>query len=248
MPRSARYISSSGIYHVVLRGNNHQRIFEEDEDYRTFLRILNDRKKESGLKIYAWCLMPNHIHLLLKEGTEPVSEVFRRFGTAFVYWYNVKYKRSGHLFQDRFRSEAVEDESYFLTVFRYIHLNPVKAGLCHDPEEYQYSSYSHYFKSGNYSDTDMILNLMEKKDLELFHQEKNEDICLDIDNIAVRITDEEISRIVREKFNPEHLSDIQTFSKENRDTIISFMKKSGASIRQINRLTGISIRIIRNIH
>ena len=131
MPRAARIKSSSGIYHVVLRGINRQRIFEEDEDYAKYLNIFKSCRKQCSAKLYAWCLIPNHIHLLLKENNVPLSHIFRKSGSGFVYWYNAKYSRTGYLFQDRFRSEPVEDETYFPTVVRYIHLNPVNAGAVH---------------------------------------------------------------------------------------------------------------------
>ena len=130
MPRQARKKSESGIYHVMLRGINQQQIFEEPEDFEKFLQILKDCKAISGYKLFAYCLMGNHIHLLIKPEEESLEQAFKRIGGRFVYWYNVKYQRIGHLFQDRFRSEPVETDEYFMTVLRYIHQNPIKAGLC----------------------------------------------------------------------------------------------------------------------
>ena len=94
--------------------------------------------------------MGNHIHLLIKPEKEPLEQVFKRIGGRYVYWYNVKYQRVGHLFQDRFKSEPVEDDSYFLTVIRYIHQNPVKAGLCKNIKDYKYSSYAEYNTRGRF--------------------------------------------------------------------------------------------------
>ncbi len=112
MPRSARKKSISGIYHVVLRGTNKQRIFEDDQDNQKFLQTIRAHKKTSGYEVYAYCLMSNHIHLLMKEGKEDLGIVFRRIGASFVYWYNWKYSRKGHLFQDRYKSEVVESDKY----------------------------------------------------------------------------------------------------------------------------------------
>ena len=139
MPRQARKKSESGIYHVMLRGINQQQIFEDSEDCDKFIQILQECKAVSGFKLFAYCLMGNHIHLLIKPEKEPLEQVFKRIGGRYVYWYNVKYQRVGHLFQDRFKSEPVEDDSYFLTVIRYIHQNPVKAGLCKNIKDYKYS-------------------------------------------------------------------------------------------------------------
>ena len=145
MPRQARKKSESGIYHVMLRGINQQQIFEEDEDYVKFLQIVEDYQAISKYKVYAYCLMSNHIHLLIREEEEPLEQIFKRIGSKYVYWYNVKYQRKGHLFQDRFKSETVDNETYFLTVIRYIHQNPVKAGICEKIDDYKYSSFQEYF-------------------------------------------------------------------------------------------------------
>ena len=111
----------------MLRGINRQQIFEDAEDCHKFLTILTEYKAQCGYSIYAYCLMGNHIHLLLKEGTESLEQVFKRVCGKFVYWYNAKYQRTGHLFQDRFKSEPVDTEAYLQTVIRYIHQNPVIA-------------------------------------------------------------------------------------------------------------------------
>jgi len=145
MPRSARKKSKSGIYHIILRGVNRQTIFEDEEDTEKFLETLAEYKKENGYKTYAYCLMGNHIHLLIKEEKEDLGIAMRRIGASFVYWYNWKYDRTGHLFQDRYKSEVVEDEKYLLTVLRYIHQNPIKADLVKDIKEYSFLQGDRYF-------------------------------------------------------------------------------------------------------
>jgi REP element-mobilizing transposase RayT len=102
MPRKPRIISSTGIYHIVLRSVNQHIIFEEDADFQKFLYLLSDCKMKYDLTIYAYCLMNNHIHLLLKSAPENLSSAFQSLGTKFVRWYNTKYVRTGHLFQERF--------------------------------------------------------------------------------------------------------------------------------------------------
>ena len=160
MPRAAREKSSTGIYHVMLRGINHQIIFEDDEDYQKYLQTLKTYQEKSGYIIYAWCLMGNHLHLLVKEETEDLGIAFKRIGASYVYWYNWKYGRRGHFFQDRFKSEAVEDDSYFLTVIRYIHQNPLKAGIVKDITDYRWSSYGEYIGKPWICDMIQILPLI----------------------------------------------------------------------------------------
>jgi len=97
MPRQARKLSSTGIYHVMLRGINQQQIFEDEEDYDKFLQILKECKEVSEFRLLAYCLMGNHVHLLIKQEQERLDTVFRRIAGRYVYWYNVKYRRVGHL-------------------------------------------------------------------------------------------------------------------------------------------------------
>ena len=149
MPRRAREKSKTGVYHVIFRGINKQRIFEEEQDYRKFLYALKDQQPKSEYEIYAYCLMTNHIHLLMKEGEEELGTVFRRIASKYVQWYNGKYERVGHLFQDRFKSEVVETPGYFLGVLRYIHQNPLKAGMVQKLSDYPWSSYREYFEASN---------------------------------------------------------------------------------------------------
>ena len=154
MPRTAREKSHSGIYHVMLRGINKQNIFEETEDYEKLMELLRQSKETDAITLYGYCLMSNHFHLLLAEGKVPLEITMKRLGSKYAVWYNTKYQRVGHLFQDRFKSEAVEDPPYFLTVLRYVHYNPVKAGLVKSPKDYKYSSYLCYFGEADVVDTE----------------------------------------------------------------------------------------------
>ena len=115
----------------MIRGINQQNIFSVDEDYEKFIAILAKYHKKSEYEIYAYCLMGNHVHLLIKEGREALPHAMKRIGTSYVSWYNWQYNRKGHLFQDRYKSEPVEDDVYFLTVLRYIHQNPQSQAKFH---------------------------------------------------------------------------------------------------------------------
>ncbi len=145
MVRCARKRSASGIYHIMMRGINRQDIFFDDEDYRRFLETMKRVKESRSCTIYGYCLMGNHIHLLLHEEEEGLSVIMKRIGTSYAWWYNQKYDRVGHVFQNRFQSETVEIEAYLLGVLRYIHNNPVKAKLVAIPEEYKWSSCQAYY-------------------------------------------------------------------------------------------------------
>lgn len=140
MPRHPRRLSESGIYHVMLRGVNRDAIFLDDEDCARFLHSLGQAKDASGCSVLAYCLMSNHAHLVLRTGDEPIGAVVKRLGVRYAGWFNRKYGRVGHLFQDRFKSLPVEDDAYFVTLLRYVWNNPVDAGLVDLPEEYLWSS------------------------------------------------------------------------------------------------------------
>ena len=130
MSRLARIISPTGLYHIVFRGVNKQHIFEEDTDYLKLMQILEELKKEEEFKLHAYCFMSNHVHLLLKEkNAGDISQIMKRLLTKYVMFFNKKYQRSGALIANRYKSQPVEIDEYFLSVIRYIHQNPLKAGL-----------------------------------------------------------------------------------------------------------------------
>jgi len=250
MPRSARKKSGSGIYHVILRGINKQRIFEDDQDNRKFLEKLKTYQEISRYEVYAYCLMSNHIHLLMVEGNEALGTVFRRIGASYVYWYNWKYNRTGHLFQDRYKSEAVETDEYFLTVMRYIHQNPTKAGITKGIEAYPWSSYREYIQKPVLCNIKYAIDIFSKDSKEAlkmwvkFNQEKTNDQCLEYDD-GNRLNDLEAAELIKKIAKVKNPGEIQTFEKQKRDVVIKKLKEKGLSIRQIERLTGVSFGVIR---
>ncbi|MDO9535653.1 MAG: transposase [Bacillota bacterium] len=256
MPRRARKKSNSGIYHIIIRGINRQNIFEDEEDNQNFIHALRHYKEISGYEVYAYCLMGNHVHLLLKIVNEPLEQVMRRICGSYVYWYNRKYERIGNLFQDRFKSEPVEDDAYFLTVLRYIHQNPYKAGLVKNIANYDWSSYGEYVSENmNKSalvDVHFLLNIFNEdkkkavKQFVDFHGELQEDNCMDIED-NFRITDQEAREIIKKLCNIRSAPELQKMNKQQRNSYIKQLKEEySMSIRQIERLTGINRGIIYN--
>lgn len=161
MPRIPRIIFENAFYHVFSRGNNKQKIFLEESDYRKFLKIIGKLKEKYDHLLFGYCLMPNHFHLLIETRKMPISKILSSLLTSYTIYFNKKYKRSGHLFQDRFRSLICDKENYFLTVARYIHLNPVKAQLVNKPEDYPWSSHNEYLgKARGLVDKDLLLGML----------------------------------------------------------------------------------------
>ena len=252
MPRGPREKSSSGIYHIMLRGINRQTIFEDDEDRIKFLETLESYKGISKYQIYSYCLMDNHIHILMKEIEEPISTAIKRICSSYVYWYNHKYERCGHLFQERFKSESVETDGYFLTVLRYIHQNPIKAGITRSVSESKWTSYHEYTEGANMIDIDFGLNLLSvdrKKAKDLFIEymnENNKDQCLD-DEEKVRLSDDEVREYIA-KLGLVSINTLQQLDRDRRDAIIRKLKKlEGVTVRQLSRVTGISKSVIDRV-
>jgi putative transposase len=244
MARVARAKSNSGIYHIMIRGINKQLILEDNEDNQKILEVLKECKILSEYKIYAYCFMGNHIHLLLEIEKESLEQIFKRIGARYVYYYNWKYKRSGHLFQDRFKSEPIEDDSYLLSVLRYIHNNPVKAGLSKRAEEYQWSSYNEYLKSNSLVDVDFVLGMMNRDEFIKFHKQQDDANILDIREDRFRMTDAEAKIVVKEVSGAESTTDFLRLSELDRKVFIKKLKERGLSIRQISRVTGVSKGIV----
>ena len=163
-----------------------------------FVDALVKYKAISGYQLFAYCLMSNHIHILLQVGKEDLDIILKRIAGSYVYWYNWKYYRKGHLFQDRFRSEPIDDFDYFLTVLRYIHQNPIKAGIVIKISEYKYSSYHEYEQNDKgYTDKTFVLNLIEHNALMEYLNEKNEDKCLDVDDLIFRLSDADAMKEIK---------------------------------------------------
>ena len=248
MPRQARKKSENRIYHVMLRGINQQQIFEDAEDRSKFLDTLQEYKEICRYELLAYCLMGNHIHLLIRENGDSLETIFKRICGRFVYWYNIKYQRVGHLFQDRFKSEPVDSEEYFFTVLRYIHQNPIKAGLCRRIEDYAYSSYLEYLNAGSLVDTEYVLHQISVEEFIHLHRQEVDANCMDISDQHIRrVTDEQAKVLIKKIAKCENVAQFQSLDIKIRDKYLKKLRGKGISIRQLSRLTGTSISVIRKI-
>lgn len=254
MPRKPRERSSTGIYHVMAKGVGGQDIFHDNKDRQKYISIMTKYKDICQYDLYGYCLMRNHVHLLIKECAQTVSQVMRRIGTSYAYWYNLKYERSGHLFQGRFKSEAVEDDRYLLVALRYIHQNPLKAGLVETPAGYQWSSYSDYINPKNtLTDVNFILNIFNSDESKAvanfidFMTCGNEDKCLGIAEEKKRPSDKEIRGLITKHLQTNDIRLFLQVEKAKRNKIIKDLKEKDASIRQLARITGLGRRIIEKI-
>ncbi|WP_409252212.1 transposase [Bacillus sp. SCS-153A] len=145
MPRQPRKWIPNATYHFMMRGNRKSIIFHEPTDFQNYLNLLDRSSKSHPFRLHSFCLMNNHIHLLLETMKDPPTQLFRQINTCYAMYYNKKYDSVGHLFQGRFKAKHVDTTSYLLGVSKYIHLNPVEANLVKQPELYPWSSYSAYY-------------------------------------------------------------------------------------------------------
>src|SRR6266404_5236401 len=139
MARKARAEVEGGLYHVITRGNNRRQIFNSPADYEKFLSLLAVQKTKLPFFLYAYCLMSNHVHLLLERQASTVGRIMQRLLTGYAQYYNRRYRRVGHLLQGRHKAILCQSERYLAELVRYIHLNPVRAGMVTRPEDYEYS-------------------------------------------------------------------------------------------------------------
>lgn len=251
MPRKQRSKSRSGYYHIMLRGNERKDIFNNDEDKQRFMETVYEKKDRDRFYLHAFCLMDNHVHLMLSEGVEDVATVMKRITVSYVYYFNKKYKRVGHLFQDRFKSEAVEQDRYVLALARYIHQNPVKAGKVEKAADYKWSSYNCYSNEDNYFakmlDTDIILGLFSEdreeaiKKYEKYMNEECDEIFIDLEE-EVEIMDEEAARELFQKMLIDQ--GLENKNKEKvqvPDNLVKKLKeKTNLSARKIAVITGLN--------
>jgi len=268
MPREARKLSSTKIYHVMIRGNRKQDIFLEDEDRFRFIKVLKKVKQKKEYMLYAYCLMNNHVHLLIKEKDEQLSQTMKRINVSYVNYFNQKYQQIGHLFQDRYKSEPIESENYLLAVLSYIHNNPLNAFMVKNLEEYPWSSYYIYT-----DESSQQAFLIERKDvLSLFSSDKDRAIDLFIQyhhqNIQEKndiielpekdrkynqslINEREVKQYLQKYFKKFNLGLSNLREKEHqshRNNLICYLKfNSNLSIRGIANILGVSATTVHKI-
>lgn len=248
-----RIESSTSIYHVMQRGVGKQIIFEDYEDHSYYLKKLAECKETIRYDLLAYCLMNNHIHLLLKIEKPSLSVLMHRLGTSYAWYYNNKYDHCGHVFQGRFLSEPVQDDKYLQSCIRYIHNNPVAAGIS-ARENYQWSSYNEYVlgEGNGQCDTDFFLSIIGGKD-EFVRFSKTIDDTKVMDPDSTRPSYEDGFEIIKEVCKLKNIdgsidgSIVGRLSKHERNNVIRILQSQGYSAREIERLTGVSKNIIYKV-
>lgn len=166
MARQLRIEYKGAFYHITSRGNQRDQVFWDDKDREEFKRILKRTKERYGYLLHAYVFMDNHYHLLMETPHANIKQIMQNINTSYTVFVNRKHKRAGHLFQGRYKAFIVDKENYLLELSRYIHLNPVRAGIVQRPEDYNWSSYRDYIYRGRQdviTDTDDVLYLFSKR-------------------------------------------------------------------------------------
>ena len=252
MGTPARKRSVSGFYHVFQRGVNRFDIFEDDADRNCFMETLEKAAELYGVKIYAWCLMSNHVHLLLNAGYEELSNTMRQLGSIYAKYFNKRHARSGPLFGGRFQSVCVETDAQFVAVVRYIHRNPIEHEESTLFGTYAWSSFKDYLdRSDSICDVPFSLDVFGgmvnfiRIHKETWPFERHVDV-----GATGLMADEEARRIANVVLDRAgigvRVSHIGTLAQNVRNRAVHLLRKRvGCSLRQLQRLTAIPYSAIR---
>lgn len=262
MPRKVRLLNDIGIYHILLKGYNKTAIFKDEPDKKFFINILFNNVLQNNMKIFAYCIMDNHAHLLIWDFNNILSILVKEITKKYAYYINQKYERAGKVFHDRFGSEPIEDKEILLSILDFIHNDPIRASLVNHPSHYQWSSYNSYLCYNTIEDSfvsksDLLnrLSLTNSAFLNLLLQ-YTEDTSnykfMDCSNFSANKTilrENEAKIFIKEylKNNNETLDSIRTNWELRYALVHELKEKSNLSIRTIAELLSLTRGIVQNI-
>lgn len=242
MARVARQLSESGHYHVIMRGAGRRLLFEDDDDVWFFLDGVKRFTSETDISVIAWCLMDNHVHLLLKSPAGVPSLAMAKIEGSFATIHNRRVDHVGPVFQGRFKSVPIETDGQLLACVRYIHDNPQKAGIC-AAAEYPLSSYHEYVGVSEVADTRLVLSMVGG--VGGFKDFSAQEPCFyDSPHGYARLSSADAVEIMDEAISPAERLALDEGPRDARNAVLSKLKQAGLSVRQIERLTGIGRNII----
>lgn len=256
LPRIARRYSEIKVYHITIRGIDKQNIFFDEQDKNKFINIIKDTKEKYNYDVYSYCLMDNHVHLVIYDKENKLSKIMQSIEISYAFYFNIKYDRTGHLFQNRFFSSKVEDREYLKKVCRYIHQNPQKAGIA-STRDYKWSSYNEYVGKSKIINSKLLLSVFSedfriaKEEFIKFHNidsdvDKGDEIRNIIEyELSEKLSDEEIRNYICELFGIQNICEILNYNIEIRNEKLSKLKCfKNTSISQLSRVIGINRKMI----
>ncbi|HWP96176.1 MAG TPA: transposase [Syntrophomonadaceae bacterium] len=241
----------------MLRGNERKNIYLDDEDKQRFLEDIEHKHKDKDFSIYAYCLMDNHAYLLINTKNQDLASIMKSIAVRYATYYNWKHSRVGHVFQDRFKSEPIEDDQYLLAAVRYIHNNPVKAMMVKKPADYKWSSYLDYFRPPQYIllDIGFVLGMIADdrksalREFERFSLDLDDACFIDYDNETfIRTADEGREYLLNYLRTQGWKIDQIKQDKQLRTEIINHLRtNTRLSQRIIAKLLGVDKSVVEKV-
>ena len=256
MTKIPRIYSKSKTYHIILKGIDNQNIFYDDNDRKNFLKKILITKKEFNYQVYAYCLMDNHVHMVTRCEKSFLSKSMQSLMIRYVHYFNKKYKRTGTLVQNRFKSKNIENQKYFLEVCKYIHRNPENAGMG-KTENYKWSSYKEYLGKEKIIDKGVLLYYLNNDINEFIKYTAQDNIYENLSELAEyemirKLTDGEINSILMKMFEIGNVNEIPYYFKNlKREELVKCVERmkmiKGTNKTQLARIIRISRYIIEKI-
>lgn len=247
MPRTSRKRSETGFYHVILRGNGKQNLFETDEDRAAFMEAARSSFKRCGISLIAWCLMDNHVHLIIDDPTNRMSEALQRVSSTYAMYFNRTFGHTGHVFEGRYGSVPILDDEQLLAAVKYVHNNPLK-GMGTTPDRYPWCSYSEYASGvSRFADIDALLELLGGT--QAFATFSINDNGTGYRPAFKKYADEDerttLAQQIFESFGYTATS-VKELPKNTRNQVLKALCECGLTVKHVQRLTGIGEWAIRN--
>ena len=244
MGRTPREKSEFGLYHVRLRGNDRQILFDSDAERLDFLRLMRERLVGQGVTVLAWCLMSNHVHIIALDEDDLLSSCFHDLASIYAREHNMRTGHLGHVFQTPFRSSPINDESYLLEAVRYVHNNPAHEGIC-TASEWPWSSYQEYVgrSAHGIASTGLVLDLLGGvRQFEEFTAHFDDESLLP--SLSTRMSDDEALELARRVLPGCDPRGLKGSDPSERDRALRALSAAGLSNRQIERVCGIGRKTV----
>ena len=244
MARQPRIEFEGGFYHVIVRGNQRQKVFREEKDFLKYLEFLSDYKDRYEFWLHAYVLMETHVHLLLETGQVPLSKILQGVNQRFTMYFNWRHGTVGHLFQGRYKAILCDRDAYLLSLVKYLHCNPVRAGMVRQPEEYRWSSHRTYLglNKDGLVDTGIVLGMFSKdlkRGRRLYHEYMRE---------GEKIPKEEFYQTVDQRVLGDE-EFVERVRGRVKNKIVGERRRHGVSlgeiVRGIEEVTGIRLSELR---
>lgn len=246
MPRAARKRGGSGFYHVVTKGDGGRVVFEDDSDRVAYLTLLSNHLSESSVKIHAYCLMGNHVHLLLEDKSDELSLFMKAVNEQLAMRFASKARRVGHVLQGRYWSEPIENDRRLLATVRYIHANPETAGIC-KTSDYPWSSYGAYMGAPSFVTTDFVMSLVNSRESFAKLHESGVKFAIPFrgSSLSHHLGTDELIRIGIEILGRDVFSNLDGIKPDKRTEYLLKLTRAGFSLKEIELVTGLGRSAIR---